>query len=255
MRRVKLPDGMRWGIIAVSFVMMPAGQAAQQGGAPISLSNNDDPQDIIVRARPQQRPPIRDVVDYYQYHCVESLRLTRQATMPVKDPDWRTIDPADFPKLGISGPDAWAYGMRDDQKGWTVFLTLQRPTRKDGLHEAQCALMILGETDKNAIIQRMSAVLWSRPTTRHVGALVGVAKAPGWDRWLWTGTPSRKSKDWANTMTNRRGPGIKNSFVVVTNMSFYGYYDYVYGELKINKAGRMPITVLSFNYVSADGKE
>ncbi|WP_374137261.1 hypothetical protein [Sphingomonas sp.] len=223
-------------------------------------STSDSVRDIVVAARPRarstMRPPMRDVVDYYQYYCVESMRLTGRGTAPVKDPDWQQIDSQDLAKLGAVGPGARAFGSRDEEKGWTIFLRLKQVPNDTGLDEQECVIVIVGQTDQKAIIARMSKVLWSRPTTLHVGRYDGVDEAPGWDRWLWTGTPMRRSKNWASSMTNRGGNGrLRDTYVVITTHSYYHQYDYIYGELKVSTPDKTPMTVLSFNYVTRGGKK
>lgn len=247
--------------LALSWLMVPmTAWAWQEVPKPSLPSTSDSARDIVVAARPRARsavrPPMRDVVDYYQYHCVESMRLTGRGTAPVKDPDWQQIDNQDLAKLGAVGPGARAYGSRDEEKGWTIFLRLKQVPNDTGLDEQECAIIIIGQTDPKALIGRMSKVSWSRPTTLHVGRYDGVDEAPGWDRWLWTGTPMRRSKSWASSMTNRGGNGrLRDTYTVITTRSFYYEYDYIYGELKVRKPGQTPMTVLSFNYVTKGGKK
>ncbi len=235
---------------------LTTGVGAQQAATPPTpptgaASPDDTSRDIVVQARPQTRPPLRNVVDYYRYYCVEAIRLTGHGRAPRDDPDWQPIIGQDLERLGHAAPGATAYGLRDDRLGLTLFLKIEQPVRDDGLHEEQCALILLGSIDQKAYLAQMSAVLRGSPTVRHVGLAEGVARAPGWKRWLWTGMPSRRSRNWVASPTGGDKRTKWDSFLVVTSRRFYDEYDYIFAELKVREAGPLPLSIMSFNHVSA----
>lgn len=227
-------------------------QIAPPPPPPASPTALDDASpDIVIAARPRTRPPLRNLVDYYRYYCVDAIRLTGHGRAPLGDPDWQPIVGQDLERLGHAAPGAIAFGQRDDRLGLTVYLKIEQPVRADGLHEEQCALILLGPIDQKAYLAQMSALLRGSPTIRHVGMAEGVAKAPGWKRWLWTGMPSRGSRNWVASPTSGDRLTGWDSFLVVTDRRFYDEYDYIFAELKVREAGPLPLSIMSFNHVSA----
>lgn len=205
--------------------------------------------DIVVTVRRGAPPAKLDAVGYYRRYCFDANRLTGQSAPPIDDPDWEPLDDRTRAQFGISDPDTPAFGLVDSDHRGTLLLKFETFSKPGNLVENRCTLVVIGGQNHEALPGRLSALFRGPGTQRQVGHPDGTERVKGWDQWLWTGMPERRSKSWRTINgEGRRPPG--GTWVVVTELSFYDDHDYILGDLKSRKGGDQPLSVISFAYTS-----
>lgn len=234
-------------LMTLAQVSLPEPRPEQ---APPAQSVPDDSlADIVVTARKGARPAKLDAIDYYRRYCFDANRLAGRSAPPFDDLDWEPLDDRTRSRFGISDPDTPAFSLVDPDHGGTLLLKFEAFSKPGNLVENRCTLVVIGGHDHKALPARLSAVFRGPGTQRQIGRLDGTERVKGWDQWLWTGMPARRSKSWQTiNREGRRVPG--GTWVVVSDLSFYDDHDYILGDLKTRRGDGQPLSVIYFAYTT-----
>ena len=228
-------------------VSILAGATAAQPAPP--PPPDDGFADIVVTARPGPLRPLRDAIDYYRDYCFDANRLSGRPAPPVDDSDWQALDETPRRQFGVTDAASLAFGLADRARHRTLLLKFERLSRPGGLVENRCTLVVIGGNEHGGLVRQMSALFHGTGTQRHVGAVDGAPRLPGWRQWLWTGMPQRGSRSWR--VVAGSGPARPGgTWVVVTDLRFYDNYDYILGDLKIRDSAGRPVSMLSFAFTT-----
>ncbi len=234
-------------LMALAQVSFP--EARPEQSPPAQNVPDDKLADIVVTARKGTPPAKLDAIGYYRRYCFDANRLTRKSAPPFDDPDWEPLGDLTRSQFDISDPDTPAFSLVDPDHGGTLLLKFETFSRPGNLVENRCTLVVIGGYDHEALPGRLSAVFRGPGTQRQIGHRDGTERVKGWDQWLWTGMPGRRSKSWQTINgEGRRAPG--GTWVVVTDLSFYADHDYILGDLKTRRGDGQPISVISFAYTT-----
>ena len=187
-------------------------------------------------------------VEYLRRFCFEPNRLVGQSAPPVDSADWDPLDPLARKQFGIFDEAVQAFGLTDEDRNRTLLIKFQQVKLGDNLIENRCTLVVIGGEGHESFSRDMSAMFRGAGTQRHTGHRDGVDQVDGWRQFLWTGMPSRGSKNWQSINSGRRG-GQPPTWVVVANRSFYQRHEYIAGELKISEDGEKPLSVITFSHI------
>lgn len=227
---------------AVSLALNPAATREQEVA-------RDHPTDVVVQARKAVRAPPRDAVDYLRRYCFDPNRLRRRSEPPAGDPDWEPLDDVTRARWGIADPDTPAFRAVSPSQGGTLVLKFEELPRRENLLEHRCTIAVIGGRGHGALPGRMSALFGGPGTRRHDGHADGAKHLAGWRQWLWSGMPGRGSTGWRTV--NAGGAGApRDTWVVVSDPSFYEEHDYILGDLKTRDGGGPPLSMLSFAFTT-----
>lgn len=218
---------------------------ADPNGPPFEQLN-----EIIVERTKSSTSKKLKPVEYLRRFCFEPNRLTGQSAPPVNSIDWDPLSPLALKQFGVFDEAVQAFGLFDPDRNHTLLIKFERFEHNGKLTENRCTLAVIGGEEHESFLRDMSAMFRGAGTQRHTGHRDGVNKVQGWRQFLWTGMPSRGSKNWQSINSKTRG-GQRSTWVVVANPSFYEQYEYIAGELKINNDDNTPIAVLSFSHTKA----
>lgn len=235
------------------LAFVASGLASGAPGQPTQVPPATDaqPEDIVVTGRRRAPPPLLDAVGYYKRHCFEPARLTRRFSPPDDDTDWQLLDDKVRAQFGLVGPEVPAFGLADGPRAQTLLIKFERFALANKLTEIRCTLVIMGG-DHARLVDQVSKLFGGPGTQRHVGHEAGVARIPGWQQWVWTARPRRRSKSWRVNQAAGAARADGTWTVVIDPSLFYGDLDYVLGDLKTKTTPGRPISVLSFAYTTAD---
>jgi len=206
-------------------------------------------EDIVVTARKGAPPPKLDPIGYYRRYCFDANRHDGRSAPPFDDLDWEPLDDTTRSRFGISDRNTPAFSLVYPDPGGILLLKFETFFRPGNLVENRCTLVLIGGHDHEALSKRLSAVFRGPATQRHIGQRDGSERIDGWDQWLWTGMPGRRSKSWQTINgEGRRVPG--GTWLVVTDPKFYDDHDYILGDLKTRRAHGQPLSVISFAYTT-----
>lgn len=231
-----------------TFALAAGLQAAEQKVGPAAnvYGNTDEgEEEITVTGRRLKPTPILEPIAYFRDYCFEANRLNRQSATPEKDPNWLPASEELRQKLTITDPAIKAYMLKDDARGHTLVLKVEQISKPDRLRENQCAVIVVGGTSHSSLKARMSALLRSPPVQESIKGSDGLDSASGWQHWIWTGMPGRRSKNWSVFKRDRQA---SSRWIIVIDPSiFYSNADYILADLKM-KDGNPRISILSFSY-------
>lgn len=214
---------------------------AQVGGEPVEL------EDIVVTGhRYDLSKPKLEPIAYYRDYCFESNRLKGRSTAPVNNPDWLPLEAELREKLKISDPETTAFILMDGVRKHTLILKIERLLGK-GLQESRCTLIVVGGTTYSSLKNDMSALFHSSPYQGSLDNDFGMKSVPGWQHWIWTGMPARRSKSWE--FRRSRGSSSRG-IIVIDPRKFYGEYNYVLADLKINESSRRAISTMGLVFIT-----
>jgi hypothetical protein len=215
--------------------------AASAGAAPVAEPAPVDPGEIVVTGRRGSPGVQPDAVEILRTFCFDPARRTGRMAPPDEKLRWYPLEDQARRRFRIEDPDAPAFSRTDRARGQELWLKLETFDRPHRLIEQRCTLLVIGGSRHGRFVGDMSRLFRGRPTQRHVGDPAGSPKAPGWEQWLWTGMPPRRSSDWRST--NQRG--TQDSWLVVVDTSFYREYDYFIGDLKLHSDPARPLALLT----------
>ncbi len=180
--------------------------------------------------------------EYLRRFCFEPGRKTSRFAPPQDDdPDWFPLEDALRERFGASDPAVPAFRFDDVSRNQTVLVRFETMSASSGITEQRCIFAIVGKINEPELRSGLSRLFGTSGTQRHVDVRDGgVPSIPGWDQWLWTGSPARGSRAW---------PGFspRDSFIIVTNSSyFYDGSDYIYADLKVRKD--RSVAMMSFGF-------
>jgi hypothetical protein len=188
----------------------------------------------------------REAIAYFRDDCFESNRVKRQSTAPKGDPDWLPLDDALRAKLNLD-PDAPAYQLIDDARGYTLIFKIEQVQRPNQLVENRCTIIMVGGDDHSSLLNQMSALFRSPRYAGSVDGRGGLERTrPGWKHWLWTAMPSHGSRNWKQF---RLGAASAHWIAVIDDNGFYAHYDYLLGDLKTKSASEPKISIMSFVFI------
>lgn len=212
-------------------------------------------EDIVVTGARGSKPrkPRPDAVEVLRTHCFEPARLTRRFDEPSPGPRWMELDETERRQFQIEDHGIPAYAMEDEARGQRLWLKLERLRHKSNTEEHRCTLLVIGGRGHERFVGDMSKLFRGGPTQRHVGMREGSPALPGWEQWLWTGMPARRSKSWQSVEPPRGSP---STWIVVTDVQdFYNSHDYIMGDMKMRKDAGTPVTMLTFALTSRAGRQ
>jgi len=214
---------------------------------PIQEAVPDQLSEIVVSRRKGVPPAKLDATGYLQRHCFDANRLDGRSAPPEDDLSWEPIDDTARAQFGISDPEVPAFGLTDEARDHTLLIKFETFRLKNDLRENRCTLVVIGGEDHAELPDRISAMFKGRGTQRHVGHRDGSKKIDGWQQWLWTAMPSRRSKAW-QSINGRSGGRASDSWVVVVDEFFFDKHDYVFVDLKTRQSAGAKLSVLTFGY-------
>lgn len=218
--------------------------AAQRSEAP--ASPDVGVADVVVTARPGPPPPLLDPVAYLRKLCFDPLRLLGRFALPEDDADWRPLSEEVGRAFGVADSGAPAFGLFDRGRGRTLLVKFERVPGRKGWNvvEDRCTLTVVGGRDHRRLRGDMDALFRASGTRRHVGERDGAPRLPGWDQWMWSGLPDRRSGIWRGLIAG--GGGTESAWLVVFDPDFYDEYQYILGDLKTKADAARPVSVLTF---------
>lgn len=212
----------------------------------LSAENFDD---IVVTARKGAPPPKLDAIGYFRRYCYEPNRMTGKSALPSDDLDWEPLGDRTRAQFGIIDTEIPAFGLADASRGSTLLLKVERFPKPGGLVESRCTMAVVGGDDHRRLPRQLSALFRGPGTQRHVGAVGGSPRVEGWEQWLWSAMPGRRSKSWHEINSETRGAS-RGTWIVVTRLDFYNDHDYVMGDLKTRQGAGKPLSVLTLAYTT-----
>lgn len=199
------------------------------------------PPEVTVRARKLPVKPIRDAIGYFERHCIDASRLTKNPSAPLGDRDWHELTAAEREGFGLGDRKDEAFGStRAD--GQRLALTLAEAAPYKGLIEKRCTLTVVGGEQRH-FAGRVAGLLHGPGTQRHIGDPDGVPRLPGWRQLLWAAIPAIRSPQWRVWTTDRGG----ETWVRVVDPIFYAAAESVVVDLRMRETG-VPLTVLRLIY-------
>jgi hypothetical protein len=233
-------------VVPLSAFLSSALLAGQdQPSEPVQEVVSDQLNEIVVSRRKGAPPAKLDATGYLQRHCFDANRLSGRSAPPEDDLSWEPIDDTARAQFGISDPEVPAFGLADEARGHTLLIKFETFRLKNDLREDRCTLVVIGGEDHAELPDRISAMFKGRGTQRHVGHRDGSEKIDGWQQWLWTAMPSRRSKAW-QSINGRSGGRASDSWVVIVDDSFFDRYDYVFVDLKTRQGAGAKLSMLTF---------
>jgi hypothetical protein len=230
---------------AFSSSALPAGQ--HQSSERVQEVVLDQLNEIVVSRRKGAPHPKLDATAYLQRHCFDANRLSGRSAPPEDDINWEPLDDTARAQFGIADPKVLAFGLADEAREHTLLIKFETFRLKNDLRENRCSLVVIGGGDHAELPDRISAMFKGRGTQRHIGHRDGSDKIDGWQQWLWTAMPSRRSKAW-QSINGRSGGRVSDSWVVVANESFFDKHDYVFVDLKTRQGAEATLSMLSFGF-------
>lgn len=200
-------------------------------------------------ARRGPAPPLLEPVEYLRTLCFEPARRSGTFLSPEADRAWEPLDDTTRARFNVTDPDTPAFGLRDAAAGRSMVLKLETIEQPGRLPEKRCTLVVIGGRDHDRFASQIAKLMRASGTQRHVGAQGGMPCLAGWLQRLWTGMPSRGSKQWVG-VTGTRQAGGGDTWIVVTNPSYWDRYDYIAIDLKTRQRTDRPVSVLTFSWTS-----
>lgn len=205
--------------------------------------------DVVVTAKAETRVDRPTAIDHFVRFCFDPARRSGEPISPEIDPDWLPLSSNDQRTLGVSDPDRRAYALFDDLLDQTFVVKLERRMPSKGLIENRCTLIIEGPQDEQRLRGDLSTLLRGSPTQRHLGHSAGSDPYEGWEEWLWTAIPNRRSQSWRAHGASTRRSG-EPGWVVVTNLKFYDSADFVAVDMKSSRDRPMPTSIITLSHTS-----
>lgn len=241
------------GCLAPALLLAATTVAAQdQTIARLPESVPESLSEIIVSGSRNAPPPGLDPIGYLQRHCFDANRLNRRSLAPVDDPSWQPLDSKTRAQFGIEDAATPAFGLVDAQRGHTLVIKFETILSKNGLSEQRCTLVVLGGAQHADLPDRISALFKGRGTQRHAGHRDGSETIAGWEQWLWTAMPGRRSKSWQAWNGQARGRTRDSWVVVADEARFFADHDYVLVDLKTRKGTGAGLSVITFSHTSQE---
>lgn len=206
-----------------------------------------DEQEIVVTGRSDEERNDPDAVEALEQLCFDPARLMGSPVEPTSNSHWFPLDQADRKEFKLERSQAPAYSLYDDVREHELWLKIEELEQPHDLVKHRCTILVLGGKNHDRFIRDLSEMFGGKPTQRHVGHPDGTAALSGWEQWLWTGMPNRRSKQWRSNA--RKPTDLGQKWTVVTDpASFYRRYNYIYGDLKIRNGGT-PLSLIRFGFV------
>lgn len=241
-------------VLPTAFLSSALFAAQGQPVEPVQEAVSDQLSEIVVSRRKGAPPATLDAAGYLQRHCFDANRLGGRSAPPEDDPSWEPLDDTARAQFGISDPEVPAFGLVDEMRGHTLVIKFETFESTNDLRENRCTLVVIGGDDHSSLPDRISAMFKGRGTQRHVGHRDGSDRIDGWQQWLWTAMPSRRSKAWLSV--NARSAGrASDSWVVVANEFFFDKHDYVFVDLKSRMDAGASLSVLTFGHKTREKRE
>lgn len=219
------------------------GQPSEPGQEAVSDQLNE----IVVSRRKGAPPAKLDATGYLQRHCFDANRVSGRSAPPEDDLSWEPLDDTARAQFGISDPEVPAFGLVDEVRAHTLVIKFETLNSRSDLRENRCTLVVIGGEEHAGLPDRISKMFRGRGTQRHVGHRDGSDKIDGWQQWLWTAMPSRRSKAW-QSINGRSGGRASDTWVVLVDDSFFNKHDYVFVDLKTRQGAGAKLSVLTFGY-------
>lgn len=236
-----------WVVLPTVFLSSASLAGQDQPIEPVQEAVPDQLNEIVVIRRLGAPPARLDATGYLQRHCFDANRLSGRSAPPEDDMSWEPLNDTTRAQFGISDPEVPAFGLVDEMREHTLVIKFETFRLKNDLRENRCTLVVIGGGDHAELPDRISEMFKGRGTQRHVGHVAGYEKLDGWQQWLWTGMPSRRSKSWQSINGRSRGR-VSDSWVVVANDFFFENHDYVFVDLKTRQGAGATLSVLTFGY-------
>ncbi len=227
-------------ILAVLLGGLAAGAVAAPPPAPPPV----DPGEIVVTGRLGGARPQPDAVQYLRTFCFDPARRTGRMTPPAENSRWYPLPDEARRQFRIEDPGVPAFSRADGLRGHELWLKLEEFREGKGLVEQRCTMLVIGGRNHERLVDDMSRLFGGPPTQAHVGQPDGLPAIPGWEQWLWTGMPNRRSSAW-RSLERSRGSGP--SWLVVIDPDFYRDHVYIVGDMKLRGGEGRPVTLLKFS--------
>jgi hypothetical protein len=228
----------------MTFAVLLGSLAASAVAAQLPAPPPIDPAEIVVTGRPGSARPQPDVVEHLRTFCFDPARRSGRMAPPAENSRWYPLDDEARRQFRIEDPDVPAFSRADGVRGHELWLKLEEFREGKGLVEQRCTILAIGGRDHRRFVDDMSRLFGGPPTQRHVGEPDGLPAIPGWEQWLWTGMPNRRSSNWRSLERTR---GAAPSWLVVIDPDFYRDHVYIVGDMKLRQGAGRPVTLLKFS--------
>lgn len=207
---------------------------------PASPPIEPDYEELVVTAERRTLAPLPEPIEQFRQHCFETTRRERRPILPLEPPsEWTALEEYERESLRL-GPEVEAVSLSDPGRSQRLVLTAETRQMPGRLIEHRCSLIVIGGRDHGSFQNGMARLFGGSGTSRHLGHPAGLEPIPGWSHLIWTAMPQRGSRSWW-TPRGRQS----DSFLTVTDLSFYDSFDFLLGDLKRTEKRRTDVSILS----------